>query len=210
MRFAELDAVTVDAHGTIVAVRDPVPKLAEALAARGFERGTADIREAFARETGYYMAHSLEGRDEPTLAALRRACVRVFLEALAVDLDADSFVSEYIEALEIELVPGARDVLHDLRARGLELAVVANWDCTLPAHLERLGIGWLFSAVVTSAAAGAAKPEPDIFERALEEVGAPRERALHVGDSPADEEGARAAGMRFVPAPLATAFAGWT
>ena len=35
-------------------------------------------------------------------------------------------------------------------------------------------------------------------------------RALHVGDEDEDEQGAAAAGVRFAPAPLATAFAGWS
>jgi FMN phosphatase YigB (HAD superfamily) len=34
-------------------------------------------------------------------------------------------------------------------------------------------------------------------------------RALHVGDADEDEQGAAAAGMRFVSAPLASAFTGW-
>ena len=42
---------------------------------------------------------------------------------------------------------------------------------------------------------------------ALERLRVRPERALHVGDSAADEQGARAAGMRFAPAPLAEAFA---
>ena len=59
--------------------------------------------------------------------------------------------------------------------------------------------------VVTSAEAGAPKPDPAIFRLALTRLGVSPERALHVGDSPADEEGAHAAGMQFRPAPLADA-----
>jgi len=42
---------------------------------------------------------------------------------------------------------------------------------------------------------------------ALERLDVEPARALHVGDEPIDEQGARAAGMRFLPAPLAEAFA---
>ena len=89
------------------------------------------------------------------------------------------------------------------------LAVAANWDCSLRGHLERLGVDGLFSAVVTSAEAGAAKPDPAVLRLALERLGADPGRALHVGDEDVDEEAARAAGMRFAPAPLETAFTGW-
>ncbi|HZO62613.1 MAG TPA: HAD-IA family hydrolase, partial [Gaiellaceae bacterium] len=68
----------------------------------------------------------------------------------------------------------------------------------------------LFSAVVTSAEAGAAKPDPAPFRLALDRLGVEPGRAVHVGDEPEDEQGSGAAGMRFAHAPLATAFAGWS
>jgi putative hydrolase of the HAD superfamily len=53
--------------------------------------------------------------------------------------------------------------------------------------------------VVTSARAGAAKPDPAIFEVALQEVRCSAENALFVGDSPeTDIAGARSAGLRAV------------
>ena len=58
---------------------------------------------------------------------------------------------------------------------------------------------------MTSAEAGAPKPDPAIFRLALARLEVEPARALHVGDSHADAEGARAAGMRFRPAPLAEA-----
>ena len=112
-------------------------------------------------------------------------------------------------AIVMEPEPGAVETLHSLRARGLELAVVSNWDIGLGEHLERLGLASLFSAIATTAEAGAPKPEPAVFLLALERLGVDAARALHVGDEPGDEEGAAAAGMRFAPAPLATAFEGW-
>ena len=104
-----------------------------------------------------------------------------------------------MSAIVFEPEPGALETVRRLRALGLALCVVSNWDCGLPEHLERLGIDL---AVVTSAEAGAEKPDPRIFRLALERLGVEPGRALHVGDSPEDEEGARAAGMRFAPAPL--------
>ncbi|MBV8259050.1 MAG: HAD-IA family hydrolase, partial [Actinobacteria bacterium] len=70
-------------------------------------------------------------------------------------------------------------------------------------HLAALGLDGVVDAVVTSADAGAPKPDPRIWRIALERLGA--RTAVHVGDSDADAEGARAAGVRFEPAPLAAA-----
>ena len=51
--------------------------------------------------------------------------------------------------------------------------------------------------MVSSAAVGAAKPDPAIFTAALERAGARPEDAVHVGDSlEKDVAGARAAGIR--------------
>lgn len=210
MRFADLDAVTVDGYGTIVQLVDPVPALATALAGHGVERDAEAVRAAFLAEVAYYKPAALQGRDTESLAALRHECSRVFLEAAAADLDPALFVDAFMASIVMEPVPGAVEALHALRARGLELAVVSNWDVGLTEHLERLGIASLFSAVATTAEAGAPKPDPAVFRLALGRLGVEPARALHVGDEAEDEAGAAAAGMRFAPAPLATAFDGWS
>ena len=186
--------VTIDAFGTLVELRDPVGSLARILP--GHE--PAAIERAFRAEAAYYMAHSHAG----SLAELYADCAALFNETLGSELTPDA----YVAALDGEyaVLPGVPEALARLRSLGLELAVVGNWDLRLPEHLERLGLAPFFAAVVSSASAGAAKPDARPFLAALELVGVPPKRALHVGDSPADEDGARAAGMRFLPAPLAT------
>jgi putative hydrolase of the HAD superfamily len=198
----DVDAVTIDAYGTLVRLRDPVPALRAALAARRVERTEEAVREAFAAEVAYYVPRSHEGRDAASLAALRRACTQVFLDAAhANTLAADEF--PFVASLVFDLVPGGREACDDLSRAGLRLCVVSNWDIGLSEHLQRLELDL---PVVTSAEAGAAKPEPAVFELALQRLGvADPTRAVHVGDDAADEAGARAAGMRFEPAPLAGA-----
>jgi putative hydrolase of the HAD superfamily len=200
---ADLDAVTIDAFGTLITLRDPIVALGDALRARGVERTSAQVAAAFAAEGEYYRPRSHEGADEASLALLRRDCAAVFLGALEADLDPAEFARPYVAALEFEPMPGAAEAVSQLRRLGLRLAVVSNWDVALREHLEQLGLARDFEAVVTSAEAGAPKPDPRIFRLALDRLGVAPERALHVGDSPADEEGAHAAGMTFAPAPLA-------
>jgi putative hydrolase of the HAD superfamily len=209
MRFADLDAVTVDGYGTLLHLDDPVPPLGSALAAHGVERDADAVRNAFAREVADYKPRAHTGRDAASLAALRRECVAVFLGRLGSSVPPEVFVDDFINALVFAPAPGAAQALELLRRRGLMLAVVANWDCALPEHLETAGLDGYFDTVVTSARAGAAKPDPAIFRLALDELGTDPGRALHVGDEPIDEEGARAAGLAFAAAPLATAFEGW-
>jgi putative hydrolase of the HAD superfamily len=74
---------------------------------------------------------------------------------------------------------------------------VSNWDYSLPGVLEGCGLGDAFDRVVTSAEAGARKPDPAIFAAALELAGCDAEEAVHVGDTPEEDlEGAAAAGIR--------------
>ena len=209
MRFAELDAVTVDGYGTLLRLIDPVPALRRALAGHGVERTDGAVRAAFAAEVAHYRPRAHTGRDPGNLAALRRECVGVFLHAVGDPLGPDGFVDDFIGALVFTPVPRAADAVARLQAHGLRLAVVANWDCALPEHLESAGLVASFDTVVTSARAGVAKPDPAIFELALRELGAEPGRTVHVGDEAVDREGARAAGMVFLPAPLSTAFEGW-
>ena len=210
MHFAELDAVTVDGYGTLVQLVDPVPSLVCSLADRGVDRAPELVRSAFAAEVAYYRPEALRGRDSDSLALLRRDCTHVFLDAAGAGLEPESFVGDFMASIRFEAITGAIETLEGLRRRGIALAVVSNWDVGLAEHLERIGADRLFSAVVTSAEAGAAKPDPAAFRLALERLEVGPARAIHVGDENEDERGAAAAGMRFAPAPLATAFAGWS
>ena len=107
-------------------------------------------------------------------------------------------------------MPGALETLAGLRARGLDLAVVSNWDVGLAEHLERIGPRSLFSAIVTSAEAGAAKPDPDRLPARARAARASTPAARSTSATrPRTRRARRAAGMRFALAPLATAFEGW-
>jgi putative hydrolase of the HAD superfamily len=210
MRFADLDAVTLDAFGTLVALRDPVPALLRSLDARGVERTVEEAETAFRDEVAYYRDHAIEGADEAGLADLRRRCAAVFLDSLHAAVEPNEFAPDLVAAIEFDLEPGVVETLSDLRARGLELAVVSNWDSSLATHLERVGLTRLVTEVVSSASVGIEKPDPAVFAEAVRRLRVDPARVLHVGDSPADEDGARAAGLHFAYAPLAGVFEGWS
>ena len=200
---AELDAVTIDAYGTLVTLVDPVPALTTALADRGAECRHETVAAAFRREAAYYTQHSGEGHDEAGLMRLQEDCARVFLEAAGAELDAAEFAPVYAGAMRFELLPNVVETLVYLHSLGLELAVVGNWDLTLRRLLDEIGLASHFSAVVHAAR----KPAPDGLLRAVAELGVAPARALHIGDDGADEGAARAAGTHFAPAPLPAAAA---
>ncbi len=201
---ADLDAVTLDALGTLVELADPVPSLRRALAAQGVERDAADVGRAFAAEVDYYLPRAHTGSDPETLRTLRRDCAGVFLEACEAGLDPAAFAPDFDAAIEFRLLPDVVPALEALQGAGLSLACVANWDISLSNYLERLGLAQRFDATVSSAEAGVQKPDPRPFELALERLGVPASRALHCGDSDTDRKGAARAGLAFEPDPVAT------
>jgi HAD superfamily hydrolase (TIGR01509 family) len=199
-----LDAVTVDAMGTLVELDAPVERLAQALQDQGVSVSAADVTTAFRGEVEYYLAHKLSARDENALAALRRECSRVFLEGAGADLDPEAFTPAFVDSMVFKPLDGAVEGLHRLRAAGLALACVSDWDIGLPSALAASGLDHLVDLVVTSAEVGAAKPAPELFTETVSRLGVDPARALHVGDGDGDRKGAEAAGLAFEPVPLAT------
>jgi len=99
-----------------------------------------------------------------------------------------------------EFVPGpVRPALGALRKLGLTLTVVSNANGTLCAHMARIGLDGLVNCVLDSCDEKAEKPDPRLFEIALERSRATRETTIHVGDLyNVDVVGARSAGIRAV------------
>ncbi|HEX9380728.1 MAG TPA: HAD-IA family hydrolase [Gaiellaceae bacterium] len=203
MKRADIDAVTLDAHGTLVKLVDPVPALVDVLAERGVERSREIVLAGFRTEAAHYAPRASEGYDEDNLERLRRDCASVFLDAVGADLDAGEFAPAYVGALRFEALPGVVGSLERLRSLGLELAVVANWDVSLQERLEEVGLARYFRVIVHAAG----KPSPAGLLRALARLGIDSARALHIGDDAVDERAALAAGMHFAAAPVQAAVA---
>lgn len=115
------------------------------------------------------------------------------------DLDRDAFFevaySHFAEAGVWELYPDVIEVLEALRPR-FDLAVVSNFDGRLRMILEHLGVSKYFSHVFLSSELGADKPDPLIYQRALNLIRLAPNKTLHVGDDPVrDWQAAEAAGL---------------
>ncbi|MHB8836987.1 MAG: HAD-IA family hydrolase [Candidatus Methylomirabilia bacterium] len=92
---------------------------------------------------------------------------------------------------------GAVETLRTLKARGLKIALVSNFDRRLHRVVAELGLRPFFDAVTVSSEAGWAKPSPRIYAAALGALGVEPGTALMVGDRPREDvAGAAAAGLR--------------
>ena len=97
------------------------------------------------------------------------------------------------------LFPRAREALEALSVDGIALAVWSNKSQPLCEKvLGDLGLAPLFGAIVGTGPEVPHKPDPAGLDRALAACGSARGAACFIGDSEADYEGARAAGVSFV------------
>ena len=95
--------------------------------------------------------------------------------------------------------PEAEAALLLVRRAGLTAAVISNSNGTVAAILEALGLGRHLDFVVDSSRVGVEKPDPRIFQLALEQAGLQPEQAAYIGDLYSiDVLGARAAGLHAV------------
>lgn len=92
-----------------------------------------------------------------------------------------------------------RPAFERMKARGLRVGIISNWDSRLVGLLGGLGFDDVLDDIVSSADVGLHKPDPRIFELACERIGVEPAQAAHVGDHHyADILGASAVGMRAV------------
>ena len=200
-----LRAVTFDAAGTLFGIAEPVGETYARVAARhGIRVPASKADDGFRRAFSTAPPLAFPGASPTRLAAHERAwwytIVRQALgtpaSSWAFDACFDELYAYFATAPAWRVFPDVPDGLAALRARGLRLAVVSNFDARLDPLLQGLGVRRLVDAVVCSSHAGSAKPDPAIFATALASLGVPAPATVHVGDEPvADVHGARAAGL---------------
>ena len=120
--------------------------------------------------------------------------LKLDLTAEAIKVIANTVVNAWQK--HILLDPEAPHVLHTLR-RSKKLALVSNFDHPPHAHavLSKLDLTSYFDSIVISGEIGIKKPDPRIFDTALERIRMIPEEVIYVGDTEDDTTAARAAGM---------------
>ena len=94
---------------------------------------------------------------------------------------------------------GMEDALERLHAEGRRLAVVtAKRRSTVELAFAHVPLGHLFEVIVGGDETERHKPDPEPLLLAAERLGASRDEAVYIGDSPFDVRAAKAAGMASV------------
>ena len=125
-----------------------------------------------------------QGRELPTLERMEALTRRLGIDDPKLPA---RLTATHMRMLRDQVTPLAHhpEVLTDLKARGLKLAVCSNFSHSQTALrvLEDAGLRWHFDAVIISDAVVWRKPRPEIFHATLACLGAAPEETLHVGDS---------------------------
>ncbi|MCD6551303.1 YjjG family noncanonical pyrimidine nucleotidase [Thermotoga sp.] len=125
-----------------------------------------------------------------------------FLRELEVSLDPKIVAKEYLEFLSEEayFLPGAEEFLEKMKRKNIRMASITNGVYFVQKKRSRkLKLERFFEFVLTSEEAGFEKPDPRIFQVALERMRLKKEDALYVGDDlKSDLEGAKNAGIDFI------------
>ena len=96
-------------------------------------------------------------------------------------------------------LPGAAEWLARLHADGWRQAIASSAPlANVEVMLAALRIGDVFDAIVSAEDVTAGKPDPQVFLKAAEKLGAPPSQCIVVEDAAAGVEAARRAGMRSV------------
>lgn len=204
---APLRAVSFDAAGTLFHPARPIGELYVAVAARhGIAADATHVHARF--RTAFHAAPPLAFPPLPAgeLRARERAWWQAVVRAVFADVeiaDFDAYFADlfgfFASAAAWRVDPDAAPLLGRLRARGLRILVVSNFDARVRGVLAALGLADLIDQVTISSEAGAAKPDPRIFATALAAAALAPADVLHVGDTAREDlAAARAAGLEVV------------
>lgn len=196
--------VVFDFHHTLAHAGDPVTWLAEAWADLG--RGghpvdgmgpTAHAEAVAFLDQLWEQARVVDPESERDLDSDRHREVfdRVIATAPGIDLElADALYGIMHRHWDVydDVIP----VLTALRDKGIRVAMLSNVGFDLSPTLDRTGVAALIDGAVMSYAVGVVKPDPGIFQRALDILDLPASEVLMVGDAWRDDGGAAALGVR--------------
>jgi len=189
--------VIFDMAGTTVEDRGQVPTaFAETLAANDVTITADEI----ARVRGASKRQAIRSLLPPSLREGASAMQ-------AFDAEADRIYSEFCSNLShsyrrggVSPVPGAESVIHELRARGIKVALTTGFDHNIVTLLLSQ-LGWMdnaVDAVVCGDDVSNSRPAPDMILLAMKLTGVESPALVaNVGDTTSDLESAARAGVRW-------------
>ncbi len=160
--------------------------------------------QAFLEQFNKQLAHYYNERDTEFIEQTTAYLLRSVLDEWDYTNVPDEVISQTLSGLysvsqaHWKTDPEAHPTLTWLAERGYRLGLVSNAgdDADVQTLVDQAGLRDYFEVILTSAALGIRKPNPRIFQTALDQLDCPPSRAAMVGDSlGADILGAKNAGL---------------
>lgn len=183
-------------------VRTPADKIyQQVLHSFGIPMERLKIKRAF------YLADKLFMRDYPHVLGTVPAnfmpwYLGIVNYHLGIGMDLEKTYRAYQGArkrlnLSWQLIPGAAELLTDLRDKGIHTGLISNWDSSCRRVLKESGLDSLLETIIISSEVGVEKPDSRIFDTALSISGFEPGQSLFVGDNYYDDViGAKKSGIR--------------
>ena len=180
-----------DAGETLVHPHPSFPELlTQVLRSEGHEVDTDVVRERLWVVSDRFLRASQENELWSTSAERSKAFWSSVYETFLAELDiewtdhlAERLYETFTDLRNYRLFEDVLDPLEALRARGLALGLVSNFEEWLEQLLESLDLVRFFEVRVISGSEGVEKPDPRIFELALERAGVEPKESAYVGDN---------------------------
>ena len=180
-----------DAGETLVHPHPSFPELlTKTLRDEGHEVDAALVRERLWVVSERFLRASRENELWSTSAERSRAfwssTYEAFLGEMGIEWTehlARTLYRTFTDLSNYRLFPDAIDVLEKLRADGLQLGLISNFEEWLERLLEALDVTRFFDVRVISGIEGLEKPDPKIFLVALERAGVEAGESVYVGDN---------------------------
>ncbi len=110
----------------------------------------------------------------------------------------NTWYKEYLEELQRnEILPGILSLLYDLKERGIKIAL-GSASKNSPQILEKLGLTSFFDVIVDGNSVSKAKPDPEVFLVAAQQLGVLPKNCIVIEDAQAGVEATIRAGMKVV------------
>ena len=195
MNQAPVRAVFFDVGGTLIEPWPSVGAIYAAVARRHGLTGTAEQMERAFRE-------SWAALKRPGLTVSRKKWWRELVFRTLGQENEECFAELFdlfSRASAWRVFPDVEETLREVRAHGVHIGIISNWDERLRPLLQDLGLAAWFDSATISCEVGVEKPDAAIFQAALRLSGVPAVETVHIGDSyDEDVRGAEAIGMRAV------------
>jgi beta-phosphoglucomutase len=158
-----------------------------------------------AKELGFDFT---EKDNERLKGVSRMASLEILLEIGGLSLDEETKLAlaekknrwyvDYITVMEEnEVLPGAKEFIERAKAAGLKIAL-GSASKNAVTILNRLKLMSYFDAIIDGTKVSKAKPDPEVFLLAAQELGLPAEACVVFEDARAGVEAAKKAGMKCI------------